>query len=400
MRGRSRFAVYGLALIAFACTESAVDSVSEPGGDQLISATARKAKNQKPIAVPGGPYSGTVGEAITLDGSGSSDPDGSIVQYSWTFGDGASSSTGPSVQHTYQLAGTFDARLRVRDNRGRWSGWANTTVTVEDDVDPPTGEEFVFAAAGDIAACGGAVGDDSTAVLLDGIDGEVLALGDNAYPDGRLIDYQNCYEPTWGRHKDRTWPVPGNHEYDSGNPDGYFDYFGARAGARDDGWYSFDRGDWHIVALNSERGMEADSAQGLWLQADLAASTAQCTLAFFHHPRFNSGTNGEYNRTQGAWDLLYAHGADVVLNGHSHTYERFAPQDPQGNLDLQSGIREFIVGIGGRGNGIFATIRDNSEVRYNTSFGVLELTLGEGSYTWDLIATNGDRPDSGSDVCR
>lgn len=269
-------------------------------------------------------------------------------------------------------------------------------VTVVDSIADP-----VIVAAGDIAACGGKIGDDLTADLLDGIGGTILALGDLAYPDGTHDDFQNCYDPTWGRHRERTKPAPGNRDYNTPGAAGYWNYWGDMAGPDQRGWYSFDLGDWHVVALNSEAPMESGSEQNDWLRADLAShADTPCVLAFFHHPLFNSGVNGQASRTQGAWDALYEFGADVILNGHSHTYERFAPQDPNGALDRTAGIREFIVGIGGRGNGGFDVIRANSEVRYNAAFGVLQMTLGNGGYGWELLATDGSTPDSGTDICR
>lgn len=269
-------------------------------------------------------------------------------------------------------------------------------VMVVDSIADP-----VILAAGDIAACGLAVGDQATADLLDGLGGTVLALGDLAYEEGTLQQFQDCYDPSWGRHRERTRPTPGNREYRTPGAAGYWSYFGDDAGPNQRGWYSFDLGDWHIVSLNSEASMDPGSEQDQWLRSDLSThADTPCVLAFFHHPLFNSGVNGQASRTRGAWDALYEFGADVVLNAHSHTYERFAPQDPTGNLDAASGIREFVVGVGGRGNGDFDVIRPNSEVRYNADFGVLKMVLGDGAYSWELLAIDGSTPDSGTDVCR
>ncbi len=261
----------------------------------------------------------------------------------------------------------------------------------------------VLVGAGDIAGCGSQK-DEETATLLDNIAGTVFTLGDNVYPDGTNLQFSDCYDPTWGRHKARTRPSPGNHDYHTSGASGYFNYFGAAAGDVGKGYYSYDVGDWHIIVLNSEcaevGGCDSGSAQWQWLQADLAANPKACTLAYWHHPRFSSGRHGNSTRSQDFWQLLYAAGADIVLNGHDHTYERFAPQDPSGNADPGRGIREFVVGTGGAGLYSFGTPEPNSEVRENDTHGVLKLTLHPSSYDWEFIPIAGQTfTDSGNAAC-
>ncbi|HJS19261.1 MAG TPA: metallophosphoesterase [Anaerolineales bacterium] len=256
----------------------------------------------------------------------------------------------------------------------------------------------VFVGAGDIASCGNNQ-DEATANLLDSIPGTVFTLGDNVYPDGTLTQYNNCYGPTWGRHKNRTRPVPGNHDYHVFGAAGYFDYFGAAAGDRSRGYYSYDLGAWHIIALNSEIAHNAGSAQEQWLRADLTAHPNVCTLAYWHKPRFSSGAHGNSNSFQALWQALYEYRADVILNGHDHTYERFAPQTPNGQAD-SNGIREFVVGTGGAGLYVFSAIKPNSEVRNNTAHGVLKLTLHATSYDWQFVPIAGQTfTDSGTANC-
>jgi hypothetical protein len=258
-------------------------------------------------------------------------------------------------------------------------------------------------AAADIASCYSS-GDEQTADLLDGLDGTILVAGDLAYDDGTLEEFEECYDPTWGRHKARTFPAPGNHEYNSDDAEGYFDYFGSVAGDPDEGWYSFDLGAWHIVSLNSNcdeiGGCERDSNQGEWLAADLAANPAACTLAFWHHPRFNSGDHhGSEEEMAEIWAILDEHEADVVLSGHEHLYERFGPQDAEGDADAD-GLRQFTVGMGGRSHYDFGSPLPNSEKRDDDTYGVLKLTLRPTSYDWEFVGVEGsDFTDTGSDDC-
>jgi len=253
-------------------------------------------------------------------------------------------------------------------------------------------------------------------LLVGGGFAAVLDLGDNQYECGSLTAYNQAYDPTWGRVKSITYPAPGNHEYltsasnstgcnaANANAAGYFNYFGAVAGTPGQGWYSFDIGTWHLISLNSQcsavGGCGTSSPQYAWLQADLAAHSNYCTLAYWHVPLFSSGGRAAAN-SRSWWQLLYNANADVVLTGHDHIYERFAPQDANGNLDLARGLREFIVGTGGGNHTAITSVAANSEVRDSTTFGVLKLTLHPTSYDWQFVpaAGNGTFTDSGSSAC-
>jgi Big-like domain-containing protein/calcineurin-like phosphoesterase family protein len=275
------------------------------------------------------------------------------------------------------------------------SGTAAITVT------SGTSGSVVFVGAGDISDCGND-NDEATAQLLDGIAGTVYTLGDNVYSSGTATEFSQCYDPTWGRHKARTMPAPGNHDYNTSGASGYYGYFGTLAGPSGRGYYSFDLGDWHIVSLNSEVSMSAGSAQETWLRADLAASTKQCTLAYWHKPRFSSGTDhGSLSSAEPLWQALYDFHAELVLAGHEHNYERFAPQTPTGVADPTNGIREFVAGTGGESHyDDLGTPLPNSEVFNGTTFGVLKLTLGAGTYAWQFIPVAGQSfTDSGSGTC-
>lgn len=258
----------------------------------------------------------------------------------------------------------------------------------------------VLVGAGDIAHCS-SEGDEVTANMLDDISGTVFTTGDNAYPDGSAEEFANCYDPTWGRHKDRTYPSPGNHDYHTPDGAGYFEYFGSRAGEPGKGFYSYDLGTWHIIVLNSNIAFEAGSPQDQWLREDLVVHPTACTLAYWHHPRFSSGTvHGSDESMQPLWEALYEYGADVVLVGHEHNYERFALQDPQGNADPVRGIRQFVIGSGGRSHYTFGTPIANSEVRNGDTSGLLKLTLHNTSYTWEFIPEPGKTfTDSGNAPC-
>jgi hypothetical protein len=265
-------------------------------------------------------------------------------------------------------------------------------------------QEAVLIGAGDIADCSDLAGAEATAKLLEANPGTVMALGDLAYPNGTPDDFK-CYHKTWGRVKDRTRPAVGNHEFHSTGASYYFQYFGSAAGDPKTGYYSYDLGAWHIVVLNSEcqqvGGCEAGSSQEKWLRADLAAHPVGCTLAYFHKPRFSSGLNHGNDPEVGAfWQALYDYNAELILNGHDHDYERFAPQDPGGNADPKRGIREFVVGTGGKNHREFGIHKSNSEVRNNHAFGVLKLTLKTTGYDWKFIPEAGKTfTDSGSGSC-
>jgi hypothetical protein len=276
-----------------------------------------------------------------------------------------------------------------------WFGWVT--------VPPAEAAEAVLVGAGDIAACN-ASGDSATARLVESIGGTVFTLGDNAYQDGTRQQFESCYSPTWGRFKNRTRPAIGNHEYQSRGAKGYWDYFGKRAGPRGKGWYSYDAGSWHVIVLNgncSKVGCGKGSEQERWLRADLAAHDNRCMLAYWHQPRFSSdqhhGTNAEVGPF---WDALYENGADLVLGGHAHNYERFAPQTPGGKADDTHGIRQIVVGTGGVGHYRFRGSRPNSQVRNAGTYGVLMLKLHSGSYDWRFIPQAGRSfKDSGHGSC-
>ena len=254
--------------------------------------------------------------------------------------------------------------------------------------------------AGDIADCKQRRG-EATAKLLDGVAGVVFTAGDNAYPNGTARQFIECYGLTWGRHLQRTRPAPGNHDYGSPQASPYFKYFGANAGPSGRGYYSYNLGAWHIVSLNSNPDAAFwGAAQEQWLRDDLKANAASCVLAHWHHPRFNSGkTYGNQPHTNGLYTILYQHGASVLISGHDNIYERFAPQNPEGNADPK-GVRQFIAGTGGAPLYKIGTVKPNSEVRHTTSHGVLKFTLHASKYDWEFIPVAGQTfRDRGSADC-
>lgn len=264
-----------------------------------------------------------------------------------------------------------------------------------------TGDAAVLVGAGNIAHCG-AMNDERTANLLDGIPGTVFTTGDNIKSSGALEEFQSCYEPSWGRHRGRTRPTLGEREYWMGDgATGYFAYFGdAATGENGESYYSYDLGAWHIVVLNSNIDMTATSAEVTWLKADLASTTKPCVLAYWHHPRFSSFGTAKRAAVAPLWDALYAAQADVVLNGHYRLYERFAPQTPAGLADPARGIRQFTVGTGGQGIHQFSTPQPNSEARGSGIYGVLKLTLASGSYSWEFITVPSQTfTDTGTGQC-
>jgi hypothetical protein len=323
---------------------------------------------------------------------------------------------------TLALSGLGDREVAVYSRQADPSIAPRLLVTTTEDsssrIDP------LIAAAGDIACdprsalfgggrgVGGSCRQAAVADVLADLDAEVvLPLGDLQYEDGRLDAFRAVYDQTWGRFKNITWPVVGNHEYVTPGAAGYFDYFNGiggyegRAGARDRGYYSFDVGSWHVIALNSVctavGGCEAGSAQEQWLRADLAAHPRRCTLAYWHHARFSSGQERSSPRTADLFRALYEAGADVVLTGHAHDYERFAPLTPDGIWDPQRGIRQFVVGTGGKFHyGFRPVIEPFSEVRDDTTWGVLTLRLGTGRYEWRFVPeAGGVFTDAGSGSC-
>jgi hypothetical protein len=271
---------------------------------------------------------------------------------------------------------------------------------------PPTAskETAVLVGAGDVADCTNLAGAEATAKLLEEIPGTVMMIGDAAYPDGTKENF-DCYEKTWGRVKSRTRPAVGNHEFHSAGATFYFQYFGAAAGDPKNGYYSYELGTWHIVVLNSEckevGGCEAGSRQEKWLRQDLSDHPAVCTLAYFHKPLFSSGqTHGDDPSLRPLWQALYDANAVLVIGGHDHDYERFAPQNPDGQADAKRGIREFVAGTGGKSQRAFGAPKANSEVRNNDAFGVLKLTLRPNGYDWQFVPEQGKTfTDSGSGAC-
>jgi acid phosphatase type 7 len=261
----------------------------------------------------------------------------------------------------------------------------------------------VLVAAGDIASCA-SDGDEATAALLAGMAGTIATLGDSAYESGTAAEFAGCYDPSWGQYRDETRPAAGNHDYATAGAAAYYAYFGDAAGDASRGYYSYDLGSWHIVVINSNcsavGGCGGGSPQEVWLRADLAAHPAACTLAYWHHPLFSSGFHGEQTYMRPIWRALYEAGADVVLNGHDHIYERFAPQTPDGDADAVHGVREFVVGTGGASHYPLNAILPNSEIQNNVTYGVLKMTLHESGYDWEFVpVANQTFTDSGSGVC-
>ncbi len=255
--------------------------------------------------------------------------------------------------------------------------------------------------AGDIASC--SFGSARTAALVASIPGTVFTVGDNAYDNGSVSDYTRCYDPTWGRFKDRTRPVPGNHEYQTPGAAGYFWYFGAAAGNPSSPWYAYDLGAWRIYALNANcssiGGCGPGSAEEQWLRSDLAANPSRCILAYWHEPRFSSGEHGDDTAVQALWQDLEDFHAELVISGHDHDYERFAPQTATGAPD-PNGIVEIVVGTGGKSLRTFGPPVPNSLVRDSSTFGVLKLTLGPDSWQSTFVpVAGGTFTDTASGTC-
>jgi hypothetical protein len=269
-----------------------------------------------------------------------------------------------------------------------------------------TPTSVTIVAAGDIAQCfrapAAASGAARTAALVGAQDALVLTLGDHAYENGTPAEFANFFDPTWGAFKDRIRPSPGNHDYNTADAEGYFAYFGAQAGPDRRGYYSFDFGGWHFISLNSLVDTSAQSEQYLWLKADLARSSASlCTIAYWHFPAFNSGaTYGSILAMRPFFDALHSAGAEIVLSGHEHIYERFAPQKADGTADAVRGVRQFVIGTGGHELNPLGAPLPNSEFRINSSWGVLRLTLGPGKYSWQFLPVGGGAPiDAGTGTC-
>lgn len=273
------------------------------------------------------------------------------------------------------------------------------------ELTPPPASDPALVGAGDIADCSEIGWARKTAELIEKIDGTVFTLGDHAYESGTPAEFSRCYAPTWGRFKDRTRPTPGNHDYGTSGAAGYFAYFGAAAGDPKKGYYSYELGAWHVIVVNSNcrqvGGCRRGSPQHTWLREDLAAHPTLCTAAMWHHPRFSSSSgHGDDSSMRDIWKALVDAGAEVVLSGHDHDYERLAPMDASGQPDPERGLRQFVAGTGGRHLYDWGVIHPTSEVRNNQTFGVLKLTLHPDAYDWEFLPVAGSTfTDSGSSKC-
>ena len=257
----------------------------------------------------------------------------------------------------------------------------------------PASAPEILLAVGDAASCDKPA-DDAVAELASRLPGTIALLGDTVYEHGTAAEYRDCFDPVWGPMKSRIRPAPGNHEYGTQDAAGYFDYFGRAAGPRGEGWYSYDLGAWHVVGLNSNcppLSCAADGPQVTWLESDLAAHPTDCLLGSWHHPRWSSGRHGSQEQVDPLWEVLRAHGADLVLNGHDHTYERVRA----------NGIRQFVVGTGGRSHYPFERgPLPTTEVRNDSTYGLLWLALADGGYRWQFLGL-GDTgfTDAGDGTC-
>jgi hypothetical protein len=267
----------------------------------------------------------------------------------------------------------------------------------------PTEAVVTISGAGDIALCDSNA-DEATARLLDELPGWVFTAGDNAYPDGSARAFNDCYDPSWGRHRERTFPAPGNHEWQTRGAAAYFTYFGERAGEPGRGWYAVDLGSWRLIVLASDcervGGCDRDSRQGRWLAAELEENPRECSLAIWHHPRFSSGKHGPARAVAPFWEVLHDAGLDLIVNGHEHSYERFVRLGPDGRRDPDRGIRQIVVGTGGAALRPFPTAARGSRIRIDSTHGVLRLDLGPGWYTWAFLPVGGGEPlDQGRGHC-
>jgi len=296
-------------------------------------------------------------------------------------------------------AGAGYAARRLVDQTSVAAGKTPVTIVAVGDISCQPDNPFYNDDEGSHGACQSKATSDLALSLNPAA---ALILGDEQYRSGTLNDFQDSYDKTWGRLKSISRPVPGNHEYQNLGASGYYNYFGAAAGIPEVGYYSFNVGTWHVVALNANckqvGGCGKDSAQERWLRHDLADHGRPCTLAFWHQPRFSSGKNGNDASYQPFWQDLQDYGADVVLNGHDHDYERFAPQDADGVAD-PGGVTEFVVGTGGESLTQLRARRANSLVWDNRDYGVLQMTLDNGSYTWRFVTESGAVKDAGRANC-
>ena len=397
---------------------------STAAGNKTVTATANGVTiTQKPVvtvsagsvsasvstvsAAPSSIVAGTATSTITVtvrDGFGNPVSGSAVVLAATGSGNTLtqpSGTTGGSGIATGTLSSTVAGTKTVSATASGIALTQTASVTVTS-----AGTSVTFVGAGDIADCGNN-NDAATAALVAAFPSNtpVFVLGDNVYPNGTTSEYNNCYHPTWGAFKSRTFPSAGNHEYNSANATPYFNYFGAAAGTPGQGWYSFDLGAWHVIVLNSNLETAAGSPQDQWLLADLAAHNNVCTLAYWHHPLYSSvggsGSGGAVTTSaRRFWDNLYAAGADLVLNGHRHVYERLAPMGPNGTADPVNGIRTLIAGMGGESGGDLTNVFPLSEVGEGRTYGILKLVLSATSYTWEFIGVPGSTfTDSGTGNC-
>ena len=301
-------------------------------------------------------------------------------------------------------AGTYTARAEQNDSVGNTGLSSANTFSITAPV---------LIAAGDIASCEAGDGDSATAALVNqNPEATVLTLGDHVYSNGTASEFANCYNPTWGQFKSRTRPAVGDHEYGTPNAAGYYNYFanqlapyGPAATDPTRGYYSYDIGAWHVVALNSTCYVTSigcnRNVMEQWFVDDLNAHPTACSVAIVHEPRYSSGNvHGNNAQMQTLWQIAYEHGVDLVLSASEHDYERFAPMDAVGNADPVNGMREIVVGTGGYFRYGLGTLQPNSQVWNGDTFGVLKLTLSAGSYDWAFIPVAGETfTDSGSTAC-
>jgi hypothetical protein len=370
-----------------------------PTGAPLLHVEFDPPANHRPPLAITSPLRGTTtfaGSTVSFSASAVDVESGDVsADIGWTSSLDGVLGVGPAFTRSDLSPGLHLLTASVSDGQG-----GLTTRTRALTVYTP-GNQLV--AAGDIGDCSGS-GDDATGKRVETLPGAILGLGDYAYPDGSASDFASCYDPSWGRHEARTLPVAGNHEYETDEAAPYFAYFGASAGTLGAPWRSFDYAGWHIVALDSNcrhvGGCDAGSPQAQWLEADLAAHSNPCTLAYFHHPRFASGYPGIDDALLPFWQILYAHGVDVILNGHDHAYERFARMGPNGIAEPLRGPRSFVVGSGGAGLDDEDELEVNREARDSTTYGVLQLTLAPTSYGWEFAGAGpGTFTDAGSEEC-
>lgn len=379
-------------------------------GSSTVSATIEGKSGTSAITVTAPPPPPAAVASISVSPGSASVEVGKTVQLTATLKDAAgntltgrtvgwttSSASVASVSSSGLVTGVGAGSATITATSEGKSGQASITVTAP--PPPPPEGSVVLVGAGDIARCSSDK-DDATARLLDNIAGTIFTAGDNVYENGTASEFSSCYEPSWGRHKARTRPSAGNHDYGTSGATGYYDYFGASAGPRGKGFYSYELGEWHIVVLNSNISRSPGSEQITWLRSDLAGNTKRCVLAYWHHPRFSSGDHGNDSSVQTFWDVLFEYDADVIVTGHDHNYERFAPQTPLAAADPVRGIRSFVVGTGGTGLRSMSTTRANSEYRNSSNHGVIRFDLSAAGYQWAFITTpDGKVLDTGTGSC-